>query len=78
MKGHRRAWNVLLIVSVALVVAPAGSACPVCNSDNGLQVRELVKANFLWTLAATSAPFPVFALSVAAVRKATPWLVGRR
>ena len=54
--------------------AGAASACPVCSSDQGVQVRALLREGGWRDLAATLAPVPALLAGVVAVRLATPRL----
>lgn len=55
----------LLVAAIVLIVAPAGVGCPVCDSEQGRQVRAgVLDDRFLLNVAQTAAPFPVLALVV--------------
>jgi hypothetical protein len=67
--------SLALLVWILGLAGPA-SACPVCASDDGLQIRAMLREGVWRNLAATLAPAPALMLLVGAVRLATPWLTG--
>jgi hypothetical protein len=71
-----------LVVGTAMVaqamVARAATACPVCVSETGVQLRAMLAVDPGWHFAATIAPIPVLIAAVAGVRFATPWLSRER
>jgi hypothetical protein len=60
------------------MAASAATACPVCVSGTGVQLRAMLAFDPIWHFAATIAPIPVLILAVAGVRFATPWLLKAR
>jgi hypothetical protein len=62
-----------LLVLAAGLSGPA-AACPVCVSENGLQIRAMLREDVWRNLAVTFAPVPALLGLVGAVRLATPWL----
>jgi hypothetical protein len=68
----------LLLAMLAVPSAPA-EACPVCNSDTGLQIRALAFGPDLARyLGATLAPVPLLVAAVIGAAYAGPWLLGRK
>ena len=59
-------------IAVLFFTALTASACPVCNTETGQEVRAgIFNENFTSTLAATMAPLPVLLASMFA---AVHWL----
>lgn len=71
-----------LAVGAALVAqalfARVATACPVCESETGVQLRAMLAADSAWHLAVTIAPVPALIAAVVGVRFATPWLLKER
>jgi hypothetical protein len=71
-----------LAVGVAMMAqamfARAATACPVCVSETGVQIRAMLAVDPVWHFAATLAPIPVLIVAVAGLRFATPWLLKER
>jgi len=65
-------------IAVHAMVARAATACPVCVSDTGVQIRAMLTVDPVWHFAATIAPIPVLLVVVAGVRIATPWILRER
>jgi hypothetical protein len=64
------------VLLTLLALPAAGSACPVCSSDTGLQIRALAFGpDFPRYLAATLAPAPLLLGLVAGARLLAPWLL---
>ena len=59
-------------------IARAATACPVCVSETGAQLRAMLALDPVWYFAATVAPIPLLIAAVAAVRFATPWILKER
>lgn len=58
----------VLAPGALLLLATAASACPLCDTETGRQVRaDLLAADFAVTLLSVIAPFPVLLLLVAAL-----------
>jgi hypothetical protein len=59
-------------------LAGAANACPVCASEDGAQLRRVLREGAWRNLAALFAPVPALVAAVGAVRLATPWLANGR
>ena len=60
------AWRVCCVGTMVLASIVSASACTVCDSETGQQVRAGVFGEGFWsTLAAVIAPFPVFIIAIA-------------
>lgn len=64
--------------AVLLLLAPAASACPVCASETGQQVKAgIFNDHFGHKLILTVLPFPVFLGLVAAIHFGFPFWMAR-
>ena len=62
-----------LVAALVLAWGPSASACPVCHTETGRQVRaKLFDEGFGSALVQTLAPFPVFVGIVAALHFGLP------
>lgn len=67
----------IVIVSVSLLPV-AASACPLCNTETGQQVRAGIFGNDFWpTLLTVLSPFPVLLILLAAMHFGLPRLTNR-
>jgi len=63
--------RLLLFGLLLTATASPAIACPVCHTSTGVQVRRgIFNDDFAKNVLQTVAPFPVFALAIAGVRRA--------
>jgi hypothetical protein len=71
--------QLLSALGAALCFAAPAAACPLCNSDTGVQIRALAFGpDFLRLLGLTIAPIPPLIALVALAHRIGPWLLDSR
>jgi hypothetical protein len=68
--------QILASLALALALAGSASACPVCASEGGEELRRRLREHVWRDLAATLAPAPALLALAGAVRLAPARLVG--
>jgi hypothetical protein len=61
--------RIVALVALALALAAPASACPVCTSERGVELRARLRETVWRDLAATLAPAPILLALVGAVRR---------